>query len=168
MQFEIPENEKKMARHPHEIFLINLITNHILIFIGLLGMAKSYPLLMLVTPGISLCLLLYILYRARRALTQDPWFVKCHWQIGARRSRLFIAMLAIMGLVVVGVLLASGGEPGPQHYAIGGLGILPTMLTTLALIVMESDAMHQARLGKLPDSIVRRYPAPAGIQTYAE
>ena len=168
MQFEIPENEKKMARHPHEIFLINLITNHILIFIGLLGMAKSYPLLMLVTPGISLCLLLYILYRARRALTQDPWFVKCHWQIGARRSRLFIAMLAIMGLVVVGVLLASGGEPGPQHYAIGGLGILPTMLTTLALIVMESDAMHQARLGKLPDSIVRRYPAPAGIQAYAE
>ena len=168
MQFEIPENEKKMARHPHEIFLINMITNHILIFIGLLGMAKSYPLLMLVTPGISLCLLLYILYRARRALTQDPWFVKCHWQIGARRSRLFIAMLAIMGLVVVGVLLASGGEPGPQHYAIGGLGILPTMLTTLALIVMESDAMHQARLGKLPDSIVRRYPAPAGIQTYAE
>ncbi len=157
-----------MARHPHEIFLINMITNHILIFIGLLGMAKSYPLLMLVTPGISLCLLLYILYRARRALTQDPWFVKCHWQIGARRSRLFIAMLAIMGLVVVGVLLASGGEPGPQHYAIGGLGILPTMLTTLALIVMESDAMHQARLGKLPDSIVRRYPAPAGIQTYAE
>lgn len=168
MQFEIPENEKKMARHPHEIFLINLITNHILIFIALLGMAKSYPLLMLVTPGISLCLLLYILYRARRALTQDPWFVKCHWQIGARRSRLFIAMLAIMGLVVVGVLLASGGEPGPRHYAIGGLGILPTMLTTLALIVMESDAMHQARLGKLPDSIVQRYPAPAGIQAYAE
>ncbi len=168
MQFEIPENEKEQARHPHEIFLINLITNHILIFIALLGMAKTYPLLMLVTPTISLCTLLYLLYRARRSLTQDSWFVKCHWQISAHRSRLFITMLAIMGLAVGAVLLISGGELKPQHYAFGAIGILPTMLTTLALIVMESDAMHQARLGKLPDSIVQRFPNPDAVRVDQE
>jgi len=168
MQFEIPENEKEQARHPHEIFLINLITNHILIFIALLGMARTYPLLMLVTPTISLCTLLYLLYRARRSLAQDAWFVKCHWQIAAHRSRLFITMLVIMGLAVGAVLLISGGDLKPQHYAFGAIGILPTMLTTLVLIVMESDAMHQARLGKLPDSIVQRFPDPDAIRVDAE
>jgi len=164
MQFEISEKERKQASHPHEIFLINLITNHILIFIGLLGMAGSYPLLMLVTPTISLCILGYLLFRSQRSLTRDPWFVKCHWQISARRSLLFIAMLTFMGLVIVVVLLISAGDPKPQHYAIGGVGILPTMLTILALIVMESDAMHQARLGKLPDNIVRKFPNPEARQ----
>ncbi|HEB57347.1 MAG TPA: hypothetical protein ENI98_13815 [Gammaproteobacteria bacterium] len=164
MQFKISENEKKQARHPHEIFLINLITNHILVFIALLGLARTYPLLMLVTPSISICLLFYILFRASRSLTQDTWFVKCHWQICARRSRLFIAMLAVMGLIVVSVLLISGGELKPQHYAFAGVGALPTMLTTLALIIMESDAMHQARLGQVPDSIVRQFPNPNAIR----
>jgi len=168
MQFIIPENETKIARHPHELFLANLITNHILLFVGLLGMAGDYPLLMLVTPAISLCMLLYILYRARRSLTQDSWFVMCHWQIGAQRSRLFIAMLAIMGLVIVAVLLISAGELKPQHYAFAGVGALPTMFSVLALIVMESDAMHQARLGKLPDSIVLKYPNPDAIRVNEE
>ena len=157
-----------MARHPHELFLINLISNHILLFVGLLGMAGNYPLLMLITPSISLCVLIYILYRARRSLTQDPWFVKCHWQIGARRSRLFISMLAMMGLVIVAVLLISGGDLKPQHYAFAGVGVLPTMFTILALIVMESDAMHQARLGKLPDSIVQQFPNPEAIRVDEE
>ncbi|HEB86196.1 MAG TPA: hypothetical protein ENI68_04145 [Gammaproteobacteria bacterium] len=168
MQFEISENEKKQARHPHEIFLTNLITNHVLVFIALLGMARTFPLLMLVTPSISLCLLLYILFRARRSLTRDPWFVKCHWQISARRSRLFIVLLAVMGLVVFGVLLVSGGDLKPQHYAFAGVGALPVMLTTLALIMMESDAMHQARLGKLPGRIVRQFPNPDAIRVDKE
>lgn len=168
MQFIVPENEVKLARHPHELFLTNLITNHILLFVALLGMAGDYPLLMLVTPSISLCTLLYILYRARRSLTQDPWFVMCHWQIGAQRSRLFIAMLAIMALVIITVLLVSAGELKPQHYAFAGVGALPTMFTILALIVMESDAMHQARQGKLPDSIVKKFPNPDAIQVDEE
>jgi hypothetical protein len=43
---------------------------------------------------------------------------------------------------------------------IGGLGILPIMVTVLVLILMESDALHQAALHKLPDGIVTKYPNP--------
>lgn len=164
MQFKISETERKQARHPHETFLINLITNHILVFIALLGMARTYPLLMLVTPSISLCLLLYILFRARHSLTRDPWFVKCHWQIGARRSRLFIAMLVAMGLIMLAILLISGGELKPHHYAFAGVGALPTILTTLALIIMESDAMHQARQGIVPDRITQQFSKPDAVR----
>ena len=160
MQFEISEEERKRARHPHEIFLVNLVTNHILVFVALLGMAKTYPALLLVTPVISICILVYLMFRARRSLQTDTWFAKCHWQICRQRSRFFIAMLATMGVVIALVLLLSGGEPKPQHYAIGGVGILPTLLSVLALIVMESDAMHQARQGRLPESMVKRFPNP--------
>ncbi len=49
-------------------------------------------------------------------------------------------------------------------YAIsGGVGILPVMVTVLILILMESDALHQAALHKLPKRIVEKYPAPADL-----
>ncbi len=163
MKFEIPEEERTKARHPHEIFLINLIVNHILLFVSLMGMATSYPYLMLIIPAISLAILSYLIIRARRSLSIDPWFVMAHWQLCARRSRFFILMLGIMIAAVLLILLISGGEPGPQHYALGGVAILPTMLTVLALIIMESDAINQARQGILSKGMVERYPVPEGV-----
>ncbi|HFC53314.1 MAG TPA: hypothetical protein ENJ43_02650 [Gammaproteobacteria bacterium] len=168
MRFDIPDQERAGARHPHEIFLINLIVNHILIFVSLMGMATSYPLLLLVVPVASVLILGYLLIRARRSLTSEPWFVKCHWQICARRSMFFIIMLAIMAAAIVIILLISGGDPKPQHYAFGGVAILPTMLTVLVLIIMESDAMNQARQGIVPDSMLERYPKPDGIPVLSE
>ncbi len=60
MKFDgISEAEHKAARHPHEFFLINLITNHILVFVGLLGMAKQEPYLILIVPIVSVVILSY-------------------------------------------------------------------------------------------------------------
>lgn len=157
---DVSEQEIRQAKHPHELFLINLVTNHILIFIALLGLARSYPWLILIVPIISFSVLGYTMIRARRSLRSDSWYVYCHWQLGAKRSRFFISMLLIMVTVVGLVLLVSGGNPGPQHYAIGGVGILPTLVTVLVLIVMESDAMHQANTGQVPKWLVAKYPKP--------
>lgn len=159
MRYEVNDAEIKAAKHPHEWFLVNLITNHVLLFVAFLSASSLQGFLILV-PIISVAILGYLLIRARRAHVSAPWFVHCHWQIAARRSRFFILMLAIMGLVIGTVLLVSGGDPEPQHYALGGLGILPTMITVLALIVMESEAMHQARTGQLPKWVVEQYPNP--------
>ena len=166
----VSEQEKKQARHPHEYFLINLITNHILIFVGLLGMAKDNPALMLIVPVLSVSILLYLVFRARLSFKKDGWFVMCHWQLCARRSRFFIAMLGLLVLVVMGLLLTVGGDVSalkPGHYALGGVAILPTMLSVLVLIIMESDAVHKANLGEVPDWLARKYPQPdaAAVQT---
>lgn len=161
MQYEVTEALSQKARFPHEIFLINLITNHILIFVGLLGMAKSYPLLMLVTPAISFAVLGYLLIRARHALKADPWYVSCHWQLCAHRSKMFIGMLLLLGLIVGVILMTVGGDVSqlkPGHFAIGGVASLPTLVYVLVLIVMESDALHKARTGVVPDWLVKKYP----------
>ena len=164
MEYQITEAQSKKARFPHELFLINLITNHILLFVGMLGLMKSYPLLALVTPGISAVVLSYLLIRGRKELNNESWYVMVHWQLCMRRSRFFVGMLLFMGLVVTGLILSVGGDTSqlkPGHYALGGVAFLPGMFSILALIVMESDAMHQAKTGRIPDGMARRFPNPA-------
>jgi hypothetical protein len=161
MHYEVSEELARKARLPHEIFLINLITNHILVFVGLLGMAKTYPWVMLLTPAVSVVVLAYLMISARRALKTAHWYVSCHWQLCAHRSKMFIGMLAVLALVIVGLLLSVGGDPSqlkPGHYALGGVASLPTMVFILVLIVMESDAMHKARIGQVPEWLVKKYP----------
>lgn len=164
MKFDISEEERKQARHPHEYFLVNLITNHVLVFVGLLGMARDNPLLLLVVPTISIIILTYLIVRARQSPRKDSWFVMLQWQLCARRSKFFIGMIALMGLVILGLILMVGGDPSklkPSHYALGGVAILPTMFSVLALIIMESDAVHKAGLGEAPDWLVKKYPNSA-------
>jgi hypothetical protein len=43
---------------------------------------------------------------------------------------------------------------------IGGTGVLPVMVIVLVLILMESDALHQAAQHKLPKRMVELYPNP--------
>ncbi len=161
MHFEVSEADITDAKHPHEIFLINLITNHILLFVGMLGMAKTYPWLMLITPAISFVVLSYIMLRARSKLNNGGWYAACHWQLCAHRSKLFIGMLLLLGLVVAGLLLSVGGDASllkPGHYALGGVSALPTLVFILVLIVMESDGLHKAKTGVVPQWLIDKYP----------
>ncbi len=171
MQFEVDEKQRKKAKVPHELLLINLIAVHILWFVAALGMAKSYIEPLLATPVMSASILLYILWRANKALKEDEeWFVKCHWQIAAKRSKIFILMLVLM------VTVSTLGWIGYTYLGmmkvavmalIGGLAILPTMVTVLALIIMESESMQQASQGKLSDAMVEKFPNP-GLKVIEE
>ncbi len=161
MKVEVSEQDAKRAKIPHEIFLTNLIGNHILWFVAALGLARSswYPLA--VVPIASICCLSYVIWRAKRAQKCDPWFVMCHWQIGAKRSKIFLSMFMIFGLI--SALGWAGytylGMMEEAVYAIiGGMGVLPIMVTTLVLIIMESDMLHQAGQGILPESNLEKFP----------
>jgi hypothetical protein len=166
MQFDISAEEKRKAKVPHEIILANLVGNHILWFIAALGIYNSYWQPLAVVPVFSIVTLAYSLWRAKRALKVDSWFVAAHWQACARHSRIFSMML---GLLAVLSLLGWVGYSyfGMMDIAvkaiIGGAGLLPVMVTVLVLIIMESDVLHQAGSGSVPDSIVARYPAPASL-----
>ncbi len=168
MLFEnISEDARKKARHPHEFFLINLITNHILVFVGLLGMAKQEPWALLIVPLVSISILTYLIWRSLLSRSRDPWFIFCHWQLCARRSRFFIGMIVLMALGMVAILTSVGGnvvDLRPGHYALGGLVILPTLFSVLVLIIMESDAVHKASIGDVPKGLVEKYPPPAEVK----
>lgn len=161
MQNDVTTQDTKNAGHPHELLLINLIFNHVLVFIGTMGLVSLYPLLPLVVPAISISILGYIFYRAKRAQTCDTPFVNAHWQICAQRSRKFIYMLLGASiLLLLGWLGYSFlGMAKVKVLALFAVAILPVMITILVLVVLESDAMNHARKGTLPEWAAKRYAA---------
>ncbi len=84
-------------------------------------------------------------------------------QVAVKRSWFFIKMLLLLSSIASMGLYdyTSLGWMKEAVYAlIGGVCLLPTMVTTLILIIMESDALHQAGEGKLPDKMIELYPNP--------
>ncbi len=163
MRFNIPAEQSRKAKIPHEIFLSNLIGNHILWFVASLGVVRSYWQPIALVPLVSILTLAYILWRARRSRGSDDWFVMCHWQLAARRSKVFIIMLsALLTICALGwVGYTYLGMMEVAVYAIiGGGVILPVMVTVLVLIIMESDALHQAAHNRMPNSLAERHPNP--------
>ncbi len=171
MRFQVSPDDIKRANIPHEIFLTNLIGNHILMAVGAGGVAGTYPWIMAIIPLISFTLLGYILWRARRSLTRDPWYPMCHWQVCARRSRIFILMLSLLlAIVVLGWVGYSylGLRREAVLAIIVGLGILPIMATVLVLILLESETLYHANQAKLPAWVVALHPNPPEIPVIEE
>lgn len=163
MRYEVSHDEIKRANVPHELFLTNLIGNHILMTVGLGGIAGSYPWVLALIPTISFGILGFTLWRASQAIQQDTWYVMCHWQICARRSRIFLIMLALL-LLVVALGWAGYTYGGMMKEAVlalvAGVGILPVMATILALVIIESDALYHANQAILPQWVIERFPNP--------
>ncbi|MBK1704280.1 hypothetical protein [Halochromatium glycolicum] len=163
MRFDISPREIKKANIPHEIFLTNLIGNHILMAVAAGGIAGTFPWVMAVIPAISFSILSFTLWRAHRAVGRDPWYVMCHWQVCARRSRIFIGMLSLLlgATLLAWIGHVYGGMMKEAAIAlVAGVGILPVMVTVLVLIIVESDALYNANQAKLPAWVVERYPNP--------
>lgn len=159
-QFSISSEEGKRAKWPHEIFLINLVFNHIFVFVATVSVFNTFPMLPMLVPVISFSIIGYILLKARQiAVGNDTWFVKSHWQIAAGRNRVFMLLLAVACIVCGGGLWLSGAMGWAKIKTIaliGGIGLLPFMASLLALIVLGNDSVFQARTGKLPKRFVEQ------------
>jgi hypothetical protein len=162
MKLKVPEAELKAAKLPHDIFLINMIGNHILVFIVTVGMFAHYPQPIIAVPVISLAIIGYTYWRGLRSRNNDPWYVHCHWQIALRRTNVFAIAAGIVGsLVLAGYLgYEALGLPDVMVKALGGAAILPIMVTILILIVLESESLYRSDRGELPQWIVDRHPNP--------
>lgn len=163
MLFEVTDEERKKAKLPHDLFLINLIGNHILTFVATLGLATSWAWPMLIVPTVSFIILGIIIIKGRQSKRNESWYVMCHWQIAVKRSLFFIKMLLAL-TVLAGIGVYGYTNLGWMKEAvlavIGGVCILPIMVTTLILIIMESDALHSAAQGKLPEKMLEIFPNP--------
>ncbi len=154
------EQEISSAKVPHDIFLSNLIMNHILLFTAISAFGGKYFSLIILVPIFSFLALAVTFYRSSRVKREDSEFVYVHWQIARRWSVLFSGVLAL--LVTVSFLGWWGQHSGimmkEMTYAlIGGLGLLPTLMSVLVLVIIESDSLHHARLGSYPKGAKKHY-----------
>jgi hypothetical protein len=161
-QFTITPEEGKRARWPHEIFLINLIFNHVFIFCISIALSKSFPFALAIVPIASFSIIGYIQFKALSiAKSNESWFVKAHWQIGARRNRIFMLLFSVTCIISGGGMYISN----LLHWKfvmtmalIGGVGLLPFMVALLILVVFGNDSVYMARDGRLPDNYLAQNP----------
>ena len=131
MLYDVSDKEIKKAKWPHDLFLVNLIGNHILTFVATLGMASSWAWPMLAVPVISFAILGTILIKGRQSRSQESWYVMCHWQLTMQRSLFFIKMMLVLMLIAgFGVYgyLGLGWMKEAVYAMIGGVCILPIMV----------------------------------------
>jgi hypothetical protein len=167
--FTISPEEIVRAKWPHEIFLINLVFNHILVFASTFGVFSTFPQMVLIVPITSFVITGYIVIKAKQvARSNETWFVKSHWVIANKRNSHFMKLLTITCTGIgIGLLLSKvmGWSKVATIALLGGVGMLPFMISLLVLIVLGNDSMYQARHGKLPRRFVEQNPDPSSSVT---
>lgn len=142
------------AKWPHEIFLINLVFNHILVFASTFGVFTTFPYMVLIVPVTSFAITGYIIINSRKvAAGSDIEFVKAHWRVAAKRNSYFLRLLLITCSLIGGGLWLSktmGWSKIATLALLGGAGLLPFMVSLLVLIVLGNESMYQARHAKYP------------------
>lgn len=152
--YKATPEEMVRAKWPHEIFLINLVFNHILVFASTFGVFSTFPLMVLVVPITSFAITGYILFKAKQiANGNETVFVKAHWVVANKRNTHFMWLLTISCVVIGGGFWLSklmGWSKIATIALLGGVGLLPFMVSLLILIVLGNDSMYQARHSKMP------------------
>lgn len=159
------EHEITAAKIPHDIFLSNLIMNHILFFTGIAAFGQSYMHFLVLVPIFSILVLSYTFYRASSIKREKSEYVYIHWQIARRWSIFFARVLTLLAAVSLLGWLANqylGLMKEAVYGIIGGFGILPTLIAVLVLVVIESDSLHHARLGTMPKWARRQFLGEEG------
>jgi hypothetical protein len=196
MFFDIDSDQRRRAKSPHELAMINLLLFNLLIGVALLAgsMAASdstiaaYKWVAVAMPlALSCVVILFTWTRAARAGSAEPWFIAAHWKLSARRYRVLIAAYLISA-TVVSLGFIGGSEHAEMERRIADLppamqamerrkaesqnmgpaiwariGVVPLLLTVMALIMLESGALYQAGRGELPDGFLDRFPAPPDL-----
>ena len=142
--------------------------------------------------ALSLGLMLFTWVRAARASRTEPWFVAAHWKLCASRYRALLLAYLVSAAVVSLAFFGSDDHsalerriadlpPAMQEMerhkldsqdmgsAIWArIGVVPLLLTVMALIMLESGALYQAGRGEVPDGLTERFPPPRDLPQAAD
>lgn len=163
MEHQVTEAEIARAKSLHTILLFDFIVVHVFVFVLALSLLKASPIPLMLMPVLSIALLASVILRAKRALTRETsQFVLCHNLLAAKRAKLFLTLFTVTGTLTA-VLIFGGAQFGMSKitsYALAaGIGQLPFMVSLLVLVVLEFDAEHQCKTGKIPAAALALHSA---------
>jgi hypothetical protein len=163
MEHQVTEAEVSRAKSLHSILLFDFIVIHVFIFVLALSLVKSSLIPIILMPLLSITLLSRVILKARSAITQESSvFVLCHNLLAAKRAKLFLLLFLVTGTLTT-LLVVAGAHFGMSKVTslalAGGVGQLPFMVVLLVLVVLEFDAEHQCKTGKIPASALALHSA---------
>lgn len=161
MNFEISEEESRLARVSHTIFVLNVLFFNLLMTpaaivlnIGMYGFL--IPLLC------SLSVISFIYIRSNR---QTKWFVDMHWRLSFRRCLFLMTGYGVTALLVAIAWLISLSASDAKmaeimFTAISRVAVVPTLLAVMVTVVLEAGGHHLINSGTVPEWLIRKYPMP--------
>ncbi len=159
-EYTYSKKELKAAQLPHQLFLFNMVGNHILLSI-ITASNSSHLWVTAIVPVIAILIFSYTLIRGRSEVNSDSLLIRSHWQIVVKRTKIFLIayVMLFIGGVIAWLLYNYAGIMKELAFAVvGGLGILPVMVTVLVLTVMESETLGHAMHGRIPASFKEPQP----------
>jgi hypothetical protein len=109
MFFPVPDSDRRLARAPHELAMVNLLVFNLVIGIALLAGSMAQPdsligtykwVAVAVPLLLSLAVIAFTWLRAARAVGTSPWFVAAHWRLSASRYRLVLAAYVVCAAIL--------------------------------------------------------------------
>lgn len=154
MEQSYSDAEINRAKSLHSLLLFDFIVVHVFLFVLALSLLKTSPIPMILMPLLSIGLLVRVIFKARQARTSESSeFVLSHMLLAGKRAQLFL-ILFLITFSFTAIILLGGAQFGMSKvtsYALaGGIGQLPFMVSLLVLVVLEFDAEHQCKSGKIP------------------
>lgn len=163
MEHQVTEAEVSRAKSLHSVLLFDFIVVHVFLFVLTLGLLKTSIVPIALMPVISIALLANVIFKASRAIGQETCvFVLCHNLLAAQRAKLFLLLFIVTGTLTA-ALVFGGAQLGMSKitsWALAvGIGQLPFMVALLVLVVLEFDAEHQCKDGKIPAAALKLHAA---------
>lgn len=149
---EMMKDEKRRAGNAHEMVMLNLAMFHLLLPVAALSSGYVSILLSLALIG-SVVMIFWVAHRARK--TDDGELVHAHWQLAWKRYQLLLIAYAIStAIMLLGWILASLQADHNMFtimlFVFSRIAAVPIVLMVLALFVMETTSLTQAKQGLLP------------------
>lgn len=161
----VDDKQKRQARTPHEVLMMNLAAFHLLLGPATLALNIGAWGLALI-PLFSGMVIAYIYKRGHRPPLAPDWFATMHWRLAWRRCRLLLIAYLVSAVIIgAGALLSmTASKPSMQDiiFTIATrVGVMPTIITVLVVFVMANSGLEMAGKGEVPDSLAQAHPPPA-------
>jgi len=162
MNFEISDEEKKQAKAPHNLFVLNIFLFNLLMTPAAIVMdVGMYGFLIPL-----ICSLSVIAYIYQHSKKTTIWFVDMHWRLSFRRCQYLMAGYALTAFLVLLAwlisLTASDARMAEIIFtAVSRVAVAPTVLAVMGTVVLEAGGFHLVNQGEVPDALVTKFPPPA-------
>lgn len=157
-------DEIARAKQLHSILLFDFIVIHVFMFVTALGLMSASLIPLIAMPVISISLLGYVITKAGKAKAEPSQFIRCHMLLAKKRARMFLGLFVVTFSFTAAMLFGGAhfGMSKITSYSLAfGIGQLPFMVVLLVLVVLEFDAEHQCKAGKIPPSALALDPLAA-------
>jgi hypothetical protein len=149
-------DNRKTARIPHNLFMLNLALVHLLMTPGIIALGVGLKAI-LIPLCISLVIMLISWKISNRASIKSDEFVHQHWLLAVKRYKLLLISYAITAvLILLGHLLALSSPDQNMQEILDTvflrIAIMPVLITVLICFFLESSALGLVNKRELPQN----------------